>query len=247
MTCRRRSSRPRSGDDAGFGLPELIVSMALFAILGTLVLTLITTFSRTFTRERSAVDSTNVAAMGMNELTRVMRAGTEIRVSGGTVNNPVFLDARAESLIMHAFLDTDSTTPRPLKVSFSIDGNRQLVESRWLAVPSSDPFWTFGAVGRVPDSQRPVARQIPVFDPLVDEAPLFTYRTAEVCATSTPDCNVLVPPTGGTLSEADRRRIALVEIRLTVQADITARAEPVTIRNQVGLPNLGIDRVGASR
>lgn len=239
--------RRLAGDERGLGLPELIVSMMLLAMLGALVLSLFSMFARTFTRDRSQTDSTNIAAIGMSELTRVIRSGTEIRVSGSSLNTPVFLDARNDSVVMHAFLDTESASPKPLKVEFSIDGNRQLIESRWFAEAASVPYWTFGAVGRPADTSRPIARQIPVFDASVDPQHLFRYRSATVCPVATPDCNVLTPPLGGSLPESERRLIAIVEIRLKVQADLTVRAEPVTLVNQVGLPNLGIDRVGASQ
>lgn len=233
-------------DDDGFGLPELLVSMFLLAIVSTLVVTLVSSFTRTFTRERSAVESTNTAAVGMNELTRVIRSGTEIRVSGSPFNRPVLIEAMDEGITLYAFLDTDSVNPRPVRVRFRIDATRVLHEDRWYADAASAPYWTFGADGRDPDSSRPVARRIVPRGP--DETAMFTYRTSEVCPEGgDPDCNVLVPPAGGTLTEDSRRQIALVEIRLTVQADESQRAEPVTIRNQVGLPNLGIDRLGASR
>src|SRR5690606_14777193 len=162
---------------------------------------------------------------------------------GSHQNRPVFLDARADSMTLHAFLDTDSADPRPMKVRFRIDSSRELVEDRWLADPASKPYWTVGAPTRAADTSRPVARKIPPPGP--SDPPLFTYRSAVVCPAETPDCNVLVPAAGGALTEDQRRQVAIVEINLTVQADTTGRADPVSLRNQVGLPNLGIDRVGA--
>ncbi|KGM14259.1 PilW family protein [Cellulomonas bogoriensis] len=227
-------------EDAGFGLPELLISIFLFSVVTALVLTLVTNFSRSFTRERSAVDSTNTAAIGMNELTRVIRSGTEIR-QDGTDNLPVLLEARPDDITLHAFLDTDSMNPRPIKVRFRIDENRQLIEERWNADAGSAPYWTFGSPTRPPDSSRPVARQIPE-----DSPALFRYRSSTVCAPASPNCNVLAPPAGGALNLNARQQVAVIEIRLNVQADPTGRAAPVTIENQVGLPNLGIDRVGAA-
>lgn len=239
----RERLRPPS-EDQGYGLPELLVAMFLLSIITALVVALVSNFSQTFTRERSAVESTNTAAIGMNEMTRVIRSGTEIRVSGHHLNRPVFLDARNDRMTLHAYLDTDSVDPRPVKVEFSIDASRELIESRWYAEPASKPYWTFGSAGRPADTSRPIARKIPPPGP--GDSPLFTYRSAEVCPDNDEGCNVLPLGPGGALSDANRRLVAIVEIDLTVQADVTGRAEPVNLQNQVGLPNLGIDRVGAT-
>ena len=66
-------------------------------------------------------------------------------------------------------------------------------------------------------------------------AQLFRFFDADGTEIEIPDAG---------FSLADRRGIAAVEIAMTVQTDISGRAEPVTIRNRVGIPNLGISRVG---
>ena len=116
------------------------------------------------------------------------------------------------------------------------------METRWNSVASSDPYWTFAPAAT---STRRIASKITVR--ATGEPYLFTYRTEVVCAASTPDCNVITVPTTGITDAAVLKTIALVEVRLKVQADVTGRADPVLLTNQVGLPNRGIDRVGASR
>lgn len=220
--------RRRLAGDQGIGLPELIVTMVLLAIVSTLILTLVTTVSRTFTRDRSATDSTNVAAIGMNELTRVIRGSTELRLTGGgSTNAPAFVSATPNELTVYAYIDADSASPAPVRVRFSIDSQRRLIETRWKASTTAAP-WSFVATGS-PTSSRPVARLIPTSAPA-----LFTYLDA--------NGNVLVPPGTGFTTE-QLRKIAAVQITLTVQADLTDRAQPVTLQNAVGIPNLGISRV----
>ena len=216
--------------DLGLGLPELIVSIMLLALLSALVLGLFTTVTRSTTRDRAATDSTNVASIGMDELTRVIRAGTEVGLTGGGATNaPVFITATQNELTLYAYIDTASTNAVPVKVRFSIDGSRRLIETRWRATTTSSP-WSFVA-DSTPTSSRTVARSIPA-----GAGALFQYFDATGAG--------LPVPAAGVFTTAQLKSIAAVRVQLTVQADLTARALPVTMRNTVGIPNLGISRVG---
>lgn len=221
-------NRDRRAGDGGFGLPELIVTVVLLGMMMSLVVGVVVSISRTFTRDRAASDSTMVAAVGMNELTRVLRAGTELAVAGGGATNaPVFVSAEANAVTFYSFIDTDAAAATPVKVRFSIDAQRRLIETRWAATTTDDP-WAFVADGS-PTSSRTIARSIPAGSPA-----LFTYLDVN----SAP---IAIPATGFT--EDQRRLIAAVRITLRVQADTTGRAEPVTLQNAIGIPNLGISRV----
>jgi prepilin-type N-terminal cleavage/methylation domain-containing protein len=222
----RLRRRPAAGDD-GVSLPELIVTMALLGLFTTLVMLLVTSVSRSFTTERSATSSTMAASTGMNELTRVVRSGTVLQIVTGGADEPVFLDARANSMILYAYIDTSGAAPRPVKIQFSIDAQQRLRESRWNATASKAP-WTF-------DSTPRPARTIATSVVTTATQPLFTYYNK--------DGNALPVPAGGTLSAADRKLVAAVQIHLTVQSDTTGRAEPVEISNTVSIPNLGVTRV----
>ncbi len=227
MTRRWRAALIRQ-DERGVTLPELIVTVFLLGFLTTLILGLVTTFSQTFTRDRSSGDSTMVAAAGMKEVTRVIRSGTELRLTGGgSTSAPVFVDARANSVTLFAYIDTNATSPRPIKVRFAIDAQRRLVETRWLATTTTSP-WSFAAEAS-PSSSRPVARRIPT-----TAAPLFEYLDVNNQA-------MTIPSAG--FSTDQLRSIAAVRVTLTVQADDTQRADPVQIQNAVGIPNRGISRV----
>jgi hypothetical protein len=52
-------------------------------------------------------------------------------------------------------------------------------------------------------------------------------------------------PTGG-IAAANLPKIAVVEVTIKVQSDATGRADPVVMTNQVGIPNLGVSRLGLS-
>lgn len=228
MSALRRRLTVAARGERGLTLPELLVTMFLLSMITALMVGTISGFSRTFTRDRAASDSTMVANTAMRELTRVVRSGTELRLAGGGSSNaPVFIDARPNTLTMYAFVDASSASPRPIKVRFEIDAQRRLVETRWAATNASSP-WTFAATGS-PYSTRPVARFIPT-----TAAPLFTYLDKG----GNP-----ITPVSGALTAAQIKDVAAVQVTVTVQGDMTGRAAAVTVQNAVGIPNLGISRV----
>jgi prepilin-type N-terminal cleavage/methylation domain-containing protein len=170
-TIRRRSLYKQ---DSGFSLPELIIAMGLLSIVMTLVVTFFVTFSTTFTKERAATDSTNVAAIGMNVITKVVRAGTIIDLKT-LPDLSVFVKADDESVILHSYLADDAIDPQPVLIELSIDSDRELIESRWSATKVSEG-WNFpNALSNpqpAPEISRVVARKI--IAPPPGGAPLFT-------------------------------------------------------------------------
>ncbi len=220
LVARVRAARER---DEGFTLAELLVTIALTALLTTIVLMFVTTMSKAFTRDRAASDSSMVASVGMNELTRVIRSGTTLRTTASN-NAPVFVAATDNEVTLYAYIDTSASLVKPVKVKFSIDSQRRLIETRWAATTSAAP-WTFAATAY---STRTVARSIPA-----GSDALFTYLDASSNALSTKTA----------FTEAQLRTIAAVQVTLTVQADQTGRAKPVRLQNAVGIPNLDIPRV----
>ena len=228
-----RTVRLRASDDGGFTLPELMITIFLIGVIGSVVAGFVTMYSRTFTEERARMDSTNVAATGMNELTRVIRAGVTIKnpfAAGGTGYDPAFVYAGAERLTINAGLDTTATLLRPVRVTFSLNTSRVLTETRVTprAGGPTEAQWVFTGAGTTTTS-RPIARTI--LSSTASEPSLFRYFDVNGAE--------IVPPAGGSLSTANMARIATVEVFLKVQADITSRADPVILINQVGLPNIG--------
>jgi prepilin-type N-terminal cleavage/methylation domain-containing protein len=216
----------RGDRDAGVSLPELIITMALIGVFTTIVLALVTTMTRNFTHESAATDSTMTAAKGMNELTRVIRAGTTLRTAGATKDSPVFVTAGSNTVEMYAYIDADPKAPRPIKVRFDIDAQGRVRETRWLATNAATP-WSFSAT---PLSTRTIAHAVPAGSP-----PVFTYLDSN---------NKPLPiPSTGSLSETDRASVAAVQILLTVQSRASSKAGPVELRNTVSIPNLGVSRI----
>lgn len=229
-----RALRSRHRDDRGLGLPELLVTMALMSIVSVVVVTLFVSVTRAFNRDTTATDNTNSASIGMNELTRVLRAGTEIRRSANPVNLPVFITATHSSVEMHAFLDTNSASPRPVKIAFTLNAAGELVETRYAAIASSDPYWTFSGAAQ---STRVIARNVSpsVPTPTGTAMPLFTY----VDVNGDP-----MTPATGSFSESERAAIAAVAVSIEVQSSATGTAKPVRLENTVGIPNLSFSRLG---
>jgi prepilin-type N-terminal cleavage/methylation domain-containing protein len=223
-------------DQAGMTLVELMVTIFVLGVLGTVVVTLFVNVSTTFTRDRAATDSTNVAAIGMNEITKVIRAGTTIRVAGSNLDDPVFEIADKEEMLLRSYLADSSTgVLSPVKVELKINATtRELTERRWTSTKNTAGYWIFSTTA---GASRTVARTIPVIVPPLKSGQkyLFTYYDK--------DSVELVIPTGG-LTLDQRRAVAAVGVTVTVQADLSGRAKPVTLQNTVGIPNLGISRVG---
>ena len=223
MSRLRRAARRH---DEGVTLPELIVTMMLLAIVTTLVMTFVIAMSRTFTRDREQSDSANVGSVGMNEVSRVIRSATELRTTaGGSTAEPAIIEAGPNTLTLYSYIDSGTATVKPMKVQFLIDGQRRLVEKRWVATNTSSP-WSFGSTA---SSTRTVARSIPT-----TAGALFTYLDKN---------SVVLPFSSGLLSATNRQNVAAVDVRLTVQSDLTQRADPVELRSTVGIPNLGKTRV----
>jgi prepilin-type N-terminal cleavage/methylation domain-containing protein len=224
------SGVPKSDRERGFSLPEMIVAMALFAVVMTLVLTFIVSFSTTFSRERAASESTNVAAIGMNSVTKVIRSGTTLTEP----DRAIFIRADREELIMYTYLAEDSIDPAPIRVRFHIDAGRQLRESRWNATSSDNP-WTFPVLTATPATNRVVARTLVA--PTAAEIAaggsyLFEYLNDDGAVIATP------------VAANQLGNIATVRVTMMVQADITGRAAPVVLQNRVGMPNLTTSRLG---
>lgn len=221
-------------EQRGFSLPELIIAIAITSIVMTMVVSMFSMFTSTFTEERSLTDSVNVAGVGMNETTRVIRAGTIIDRTASS-DLPVFVSANRESVILYSYLADDSIDPAPLMIEMAIDTDRQLVEKRWTATRNSSDEWVFPAITSPPDKSRVIARKIlaPTTTQLAaGELYLFTYLTTTGAVINAP------------VSGADLASIAAVKVTMIVQADETGRAQPVKLQNRVGIPNLTASRLG---
>lgn len=228
MRAARRRGTP--GDDRGLSLIELVVAMGISSILIALVVTMFTTTSRSVHDQEAAIENSRLASTAMNEVTRILRAGTEIPVHGSATNDPVFVYADAERIVMNSFIDSASSTdPAPLRVEFARNADNELVETRWDAYHVNGTYWKFQTASTY---ARTIARSL--LPPQADR-PLFVYKDKEGA--------VLAPASGASLTTAQIRNIASVQVTMQVQGDESGRVAPVVIQNLVGLPNLGVARV----
>ena len=238
LTKLRRRLTLVSRNEQGFGLAEFVVAIGLFSILATMIVVAFSTFTTTLTKDRAATTNTNIASVGMDELTRVIRSATSIPVVNST-DLPAFSYANKEKITLYAYIDTSSAAPKPVKVQFEVHPTtRDLIETRWAAHPKPGypTYWEFDTT---PESSRVIARKIVA--PTSGQPYLFNYQ--EINALLQP-VDMSIPVSG--ITAANIPKIAVVEVTLKVQSDVTGRAAPVTITNQVGVPNLGISRLGLS-
>jgi len=227
-------------EQSGFSLPELIVAMALFAVVMTMIVGLFTSFTTRFTEERAATDSAAVGALGMNEVTKVIRAGTLINRKAGTPL-AVFNTAKPGEIVMYSYLADDASLAdgelgsAPVMVRLRLSATGELTETRWNATRVDDE-WIFPALTATPYfKERVIARKI--IQPTTAQIaagrpPLFTFLKLDGTALT------------GTVAATALKDIATVKVTMTVQADPTGRADPVQIQNRVGLPNLVSSRLG---
>ena len=236
----------RSNDDteaeSGFSLLELIVAMAILGIAMALIAGLFISFTNNFTETRSLNDSTNVAAIGMNEMTKVIRAGTIIDVATGA-DEPVFVKAEKEEVILHSYLADTSVNPAPILVRLAVNTDRKLTEERWNATKVGEQ-WTFPALVLTPAPSR-IATTAASNNVIASK--LIAPTTAQVAAGEKylfTYLDINNQPIATPVPTAQLGNIASVQVTMLVQADITARAAPVKLQSRVGLPNLTSSRIG---
>jgi type II secretory pathway pseudopilin PulG len=237
----RRAITRHLRNEGGVGLVEFMVAIALFGVLSTVIISALMAFNSTLARDQIATANTNLASAGMNEVTRVIRAATAVPVLNDD-DLPAFEYANKEKIILYAYVDATSVNPAPIRVQFEVGSDRNLVEKRWIAHPKPGypSYWEFYATTTTPDSTRIIARKIVA--PATGEVFMFQYY--QIDQTSLLPALMTIPVTG--ITDANLTKIAVVGVTMKVQTDTKARAEPVTITNQVGIPNLGISRLGIS-
>ncbi|MGE0817453.1 MAG: type II secretion system protein J [Candidatus Nanopelagicales bacterium] len=200
--------------DHGLTLAELMVTMVLMGIVGTIMINAVIQVTRTVTKAQASADSLDVARVGMARLTKNVRSGMAIQRSG-LDDLPALAAISPTQLTVYASLG-----PVPTKITYSINANRELVEKWYVGNAASNPYWTFSNTART----TVVARKIPA------GAVLFTYYDA--------NGNPIANQTS--TNEDDLIQIRSVKIALTVDVDPARGGGPVTVSNTVVLPNLGI-------
>ena len=220
----------RVRNDDGMTITELLVAMLILSIVTAMVVTFFATVTRTFTTDSLASSNTNIAADSMNSLTRIIRAATEIELSGETAVAPVFQSASQTGMTLYTFYDNGTVAADQVeRVTLALNTTTNSVTEVRVRGSQSGTKWSFSATQPTQVLATNVAPRAS------GEAYLFTYYDAE-------DNPVEVG--AGTTNRAILGTIASVKVNLTVQMDGVGRAGAVNLQNTVVIPNLGISRVG---
>jgi prepilin-type N-terminal cleavage/methylation domain-containing protein len=220
--------RTTSADD-GLSLIELIVSMSVFAVVLTLVGSLFWGMSRTSSQARAIDASSRTSANAMNELALVIRNGAMVPKLGETTPLPAFSTASREQMVLYSVISGSGSSLEPVRVSFSVNSARQLIEVRTRGVYGGG-YWTWP--GSAPSTTRNLSGALIVS---TGTEPLFRYLDGQGEA--------ITGNAAGTLATADLERVASVAIILRVQAEGVAEGRIIELKNTVSVPNLGNVRV----
>lgn len=238
----RQSLRRLRDDDSGISLVEWLVAMFIFGIVITLIANLYVSTTKAMDNAQNTNQNTRSASNAMNEMARMIRAGTDNPVAAtgfGTPppNNPAFVYARNESVLFYAFVNLTGTAQQPIQVRLRIDATtRRLTEDIWPAISLGNGYWSFPSETTTPQRTRILAD---VVAPQTGSAP-WTFRYLDV--TNTPIATG-AGVTGGVANTATAlASIASVQITLTILTRLGVTTHSVSLQNTVGLPNLGLNR-----
>ena len=216
------------------GLIEVLIATALLTIVLTVATGLYISAMGTISMASAVNANTANASNGMNQATRVIRAGTANPVEGEALDDPAFVEAKPESVILYSFVSPDPVNLQPVMVRLYLNAQRQLAEDRWTATLTAG-YWRFpspypGTAGyAAPQSTRILTTTVP--PRTGSSAYLFTYYK---------DVRGTVPAAaaGANVAAASLSEIVAVKVSLTVQQSLTDASSPVTLESLVGIPNL---------
>lgn len=203
--------------EAGVSLMELIVYMAIAALVLTLAGTFYVSVARTTTQSVDRRNSTAEAQNMIDVLATDIRAGTNVPVTSTSTTWSV-LSASPTSLTLITYTDAGPTFGAPYQVSFQVDASGRLVLSQWnppASGPSTFPRTDTPSVTRYLGSG-------------VTNPAIFSYLDS----TSTP-----ISAAGG-MDPAKYSKVAAVTVSLTVQAPQSS--VPVNLVNTIWMPNAGL-------
>jgi type II secretory pathway pseudopilin PulG len=218
--------RDREPGDAGISLAELLVTITIFGIMMAVVMGIFVSLTRATSLGQKTDGNVRQASNGMNEMSRIIRAGTNNPVQNAAPT-PAFGDASRESLTIFAFVNFTDTTQRPIRVTFSIDTKRRLLETTTQATALGSGYWSF--TGATSTSATRVIATAVAPQQGADPA-LFTYLGA--------DGTVIAPQASGSLLPTEWPLVAAVQVTLKVKNSSTSTDTGVTLQNTIGIPNL---------
>jgi type II secretory pathway pseudopilin PulG len=221
--------------DAGVSIAELAVAIMILGIVTALVAGFYSSTIKTIGVASALRTNTAMASNAMNELSRVIRAGTENPLRDRELPDPAFVSATAESLVIYAYVNLQSSDQNPVMIRFRIDGDRRLIEEKWAATKDSHGYWRFPSLSARPEPL-PTTRRV-VASALAPVAPgvpaLFSYVDVS---------GAVIPLPAAGLSVAAIRTVAAVSLTVSIQGSASDAGSRVMLENTVGIPNLGLNR-----
>ena len=206
--------------DGGFTLAETAVTMLILGILSTALVGTVVVEGKALVRENTKGTSLDIARIGMNRMSKAVRAGTELIKSDGSTD-PAFVSIAPESVTLYV-----SFGPTPTKMTFSVNSSRQLVEQVWTSTGTGtaldQPPYTFTSNVRT----TVIASKIPSGL----STPLFKYLNSSGVALASQTSS----------SSADTSLVRQVDVTLVVNSDPTLGAPSITLNQAIVLPNLGV-------
>ncbi len=206
--------------DGGFTLAETAVTMLILGILSTALVGTVVVEGKALVRENTKGTSLDIARIGMNRMSKAVRAGTELVKSDGSTD-PAFVSIAPESVTLYV-----SFGPTPTKMTFSVNTSRQLVEQVWTSTGTGtaldQPPYTFTSNVRT----TVIASKIPSGL----STPLFKYLNSSGVALASQTSS----------SSVDTSLVRQVDVTLVVNSDPSLGAPSITLNQAIVLPNLGV-------
>ena len=225
--------RRARAEDSGFSLAELLVAITVLGFLLVMSATILAWTGNAVLITQGTAQGAGTASDIMDELSTVIRSGSDQPVVNQLVANPPFLAAGTESLTMvsyvNSYTSSTNTAVRPQLVQFSLNAKRQLIESRWLPSATNGSFFTFPATTTTPYWQRNFGG--PLLATPTSPAgsnPLFVYLTSTGAVVSNPT------------TTAQFLTIASVEVTVRVLGAPKAARPDVVLQNVVNIPNISL-------
>jgi Tfp pilus assembly protein PilW len=212
-------------DERGLSMTELLVASALTLVIMAMVGTMFIQTIRVTTASNQTRTSTAIAGNVVNSISTVLRVATPLAKANTAQPDPAVVAGEKDSLTVYSLTNANPANPAPFKVTFALDDDGVLTETRCPAQASSI-YWVFPSCTGVTTVRT-------ITEGLIGDAgvPLFTYIDVNGAEIAVGD---------GTLSLTQRRAVVAVRISVTAQATGT-ETDPVVIENTVVLRNLGLE------
>ncbi|WP_315095264.1 prepilin-type N-terminal cleavage/methylation domain-containing protein [uncultured Cellulomonas sp.] len=241
MIAHLRRAVPARRDEQGTTLTELLVSMLVFSILLAAVGTLTIGFTRTNAQSisrQNQVDSARVVVSTMTKTLRTAVMPNQLTSTCTLCTEDAFVIGKGFSVQFYANINNPGNTVGPSRVTYTLTTTGAdagtLVEK--VQVPDSNiPSATGYAYCDAEASGSPTACRNRLSTRVLargvqsDTGPIFAYydRTGAQ----------LTPPTNGTLTAAELKKVLAVELVVSVQAQDATKVDPTTYIQRVTLPN----------